>query len=205
MDEAYVHRGALVPTEEVDVRDYRDRTKETVEKSIKTGDPVPDGWSVKREGKTRTRLVCEKVVWQQLENRIWKLLFDLGAQSINSPGFSLNLKTREGVRKTKQIDVVAVDEDIAFVVECKARNELGPRDLKKDIAEIASNVDDIRNALRAALDRRDLRCVFVLATENIVWSDNDVLDARDHDIVRWDEYDVLSMQELSHTRGRCTT
>jgi len=44
--------------------------------------------------------------------------------------------------------------------------------------------------------------VFVLATENIVWSDNDVLDARDHDIVKWDEYDILiSMQELAQLAG----
>ena len=201
MDTVHIHRGALVATEQVDAREYRERTKGTVEQSIKTGDLVPEGWSVKREGKTRTRLICEKEPWQQLENKVWKLLFDLGAQLISTPDFSLNLKTREGVLKTKQLDVVAIDEDIAFVVECKARKHLGARDLKKDIAEIASNTDDIRNALRATLDRRDLRCVFVLATENIVWSDNDVLDARDHDIVKWDEYDILSMQDLAQLAG----
>lgn len=201
MDEVHIHRGALVPTEQVDAREYRERTRETLEQSVKTGDAIPEGWSVKREGKTRTRLICEKEPWQQLENKVWKLLFDLGAQIISTPGFSLNLKTREGVQKTKQLDVAAVDEDIAFVVECKARKQLGAKDLKKDIAELASNMDDIRNALRATLDRRDLRCVFVLATENIVWSDNDVLDARDHDIVKWDEYDILSMQELAQLAG----
>ena len=155
MDEVHIHRGALVPTEQVDAREYRERTRETLEQSVKTGDAIPEGWSVKREGKTRTRLICEKEPWQQLENKVWKLLFDLGAQIISTPGFSLNLKTREGVQKTKQLDVAAVDEDIAFVVECKARKQLGAKDLKKDIAELASNMDDIRNVLRATFDRRE--------------------------------------------------
>jgi DGQHR domain-containing protein len=196
-----IHRGALLPTADVDTREYRERTKVTIEQSIKTGDSIPEGWQVKREGKTRTRLICEKEPWQQLENKVWKLLFDLGAKLISTPGFSLHLKTREGIQKTKQLDVVAVDDDIAFVVECKARKELGPKDLKKDLAEIVGNMDDIRNALRVTLGRRDLRCVFVLATENVLWSDNDVLDARDHEIVRWDKYDILSMQELAQLAG----
>lgn len=201
MDDVYFHRGSLVTTDQIDSREYRERARETVEQSIRRGDAVPAGWTVKREGKTRTRLVCTKEPWQQLENKVWKLLFDLGAQIISTPGFTLNLKTREGVQKTKQLDVVAVDDDVVFVVECKARQELGPKDLKRDIAELAGNGDDIRNALRAALARRDLRFVFVLATENILWSDNDILDARDHGIVRWDEYDVLSMQELTQLAG----
>jgi DNA sulfur modification protein DndB len=201
MDLGHIHRGSLVPTDHVGARDYRERAKETVEQSIKASDVVPEGWSIKREGKTRVRLIRDKEPWQRLENRIWKLLFDLGAEYISAPDFHLKLKTREGVDKTKQIDVVAIDEDVAFVVECKARKDLGTRDLKRDIAEIAGNMDDVRTALKGALDRRDLRCVFVLATENIVWSDNDVLDARDHDIVKWDEHDVSSMQELTQLAG----
>ncbi len=201
MDLGHIHRGSLVPADQVGARDYRERAKETVEQSIKAGDAVPEGWSIKREGKTRVRLIRDKEPWQRLENRIWKLMFDLGAEYISTPDFHLKLKTREGVDKTKQIDVVAIDEDVAFVVECKARNDLGARDLKRDIAEIRGNMDDVRTALKDALDRRDLRCVFVLATENIVWSDNDVLDARDHDIVKWDERDVSSMQDLTQLAG----
>ena len=201
LNDAVISRGTLLQGDDLRA-EYSRRKTIHLTKSIPKGSPVPDGWQVTREFKTTTRITKAKSVPQELEDKIWRLLHDIGAQKLSSRDFALVLRKRGGLRKTKQIDVFAVDDDIVFVVECKSQALLGRKSLKKDIAELAANLNALRSAARELLGSRELEFVFVMATENIQWDENDRLDAREANILPLDEYDVLALQELAELAGQ---
>jgi len=200
MKNEVIQKGSLLETDEL-LKEYRQRKKVYVEKSIAKGEPVPDGWSVKREFKTTCRLVKGKTIADQLEDKVWQLFYEMGAEKLNSKGFTINLKTRKGVRRTRQIDVLAVDQDVVFVVECKSKETLGKKKLRKDIADIAVDMPDIRNAIKKLLELKSLQMVFILATENIEWDSNDREDCKKKQILAWDEYDILALHDLASIAG----
>ena len=200
MSAQVIHKGSLLEGNDLET-EYRARKKKRLEKSIVKGTPIPRGWEILREFKTRTRIFKEKSIGTQLEDKVWRLFHEIGVQKLSSREFSLVLKRRNDIGKTKQIDVLAIDNDIVFIVECKSRETLGKKSLKKDIAEFAGNKNDLRNAIRRLLGIRGLQFVFIIATENIEWNKNDKLDAGAEKILIWDEYDLLALQELAKLAG----
>jgi DNA sulfur modification protein DndB len=200
MSSDIIQKGSLLEKDQI-LTEYRSRKKTYLEMRVDKAVAVPDGWTVKREFLSTRRLVRQKSVADQLEDKVWRLFYDLGAERLSSRCFTVTLKTRKGIRKTKEIDVLAVDDDVVFVVECKSRERLGKKQLRKDIAGFFDDMADVRNAMRVCLGVRTLKFVFIFATENIEWDRNDREDAREKGILVWDEYDLLALQELASLAG----
>ncbi len=200
MENELIVKGRLFDEDDLDF-EYRLRKKEIFENSIEKGSEIPKGWEVKKEYKTKTRIQKEKDIGTRLEDYVWRLFYEIGVQKLSSKYFTINLKTRQGQKKTRQIDVLAIDEDIVFIVECKSQVSLGKKSLKKDIAEFSNNLNDMRIAIRKLIDNQNLRFVFVFATENIIWDENDKLDAKESNLLIWDEYDMLALHDLAKIAG----
>lgn len=201
MSSDVISKGLLLKGSDLET-EYRHRKKSHLERSIAKGELIPDEWEIIREFKTRNRIRKKKNIAISLEDKTWQLLYEIGMQQLSSRDFTLVLKKRSDIKKTKQIDVLAVDGDTVFIVECKSREVLGKKDLKKDIAEFSGNKNDIRNAVKKLLGVRVLKFVFIFATENIEWNDNDILDAKEKRILIWDEYDLLALRELAQLAGQ---
>ena len=196
-----IERGFLLEGDSLEAA-YRQRGSEYQTDSLSPGSAIPEGWELEKELKTKVRIRKKKTVGSQLEDKIWRLLYDIGVEKLSDGVFTLVLKTRQGVKKTKQIDVVGIDHETVFVVECKSREQLGAKSLKAEIAEFAGNMNDVRSVFRELLDIRDLEFVFLMATENIIWSDVDRHDAAEAGIQVWDEYDTLALQDLTNIAGQ---
>jgi DNA sulfur modification protein DndB len=200
MSDSPITSGKFLVDEELD-REYRLRNKDRFEQSIDKEASIPEGWKVLREYKTKTRIYRDKSISRRLEDKVWKLFYLLGARKLSTNDFRLLIREQKRKKKSKQLDVVAIVDDNVFVVECKTRKKLGRKSLKKDIAEFAAIKSQISNSLRRALDRRDLQFIFVLATENINWYENDTIDADETAIIRRDEYDIMALTELAQLAG----
>lgn len=196
-----IEKGVLLEGESLETA-YRQRGMEYRVDVISPGAPIPEGWELEKTLKTRTRIRKKKSVGTQLEDKVWRLLFEIGVNQVSDGVFTLLLKTRDGVKKTKQIDVVGVDQDTVFVVECKSKEVLGKKSLKAEIAEFAGNMPDFRASFKEVLKNRDLEFVFLMATENIQWDEVDRHDAADAGIQVWDEYDILALQDLAKIAGQ---
>ncbi len=201
MNDDLVVKGSLLEENDLDT-EYRIRKSEFLVRKISKTESIPDGWEIQKEFKTTYRIAKKKNVPIALEDKVWELFYDIGAQKISTREFTIILKKRGDIEKTKQLDIAAVDGEIVFVVECKTQERLGKSELKKDIAEFVLNQNDIRNAIKEILGNKDLDFVFILATENIELSDNDKLDAKESNILIWDEYDILALQELAKLAGQ---
>lgn len=193
-------KGALLSGDDL-IDEYKTRKKTTIRKSVPIDQKIPDGWSLKREYVHVKHIVREKRISKKLENKIWRLFYDLGANQISTDDFTLQIRKTSDLQKTKQVDVIAIDEDFVFIVECKSKKKLGKKSLKKDIAELILNKKEIENSLRSMLDNRQLTFVNIIATENIKWDENDRIDALDAGYLIWDEYDIMVLQELANLAG----
>jgi hypothetical protein len=162
MNTNMVYKGSLLEQNDLET-EYRLRKSEFLVRKISKTEPIPDSWEVQREYKTFYRIAKKKNTPIALEDKVWELFYDIGAQKLSTRDFTVILKKRGEIEKTKQLDILAVDGEIVFVVECKTQEKLGKSDLKKDIAEFALNQNDIRNATKEILGNRDLEFVFVLA------------------------------------------
>jgi DNA sulfur modification protein DndB len=181
--------------------EYKSRKKPYIESSMAIDASMPQGWVVHHEFKTVKRVHKEKTVGQQLEDKVWQLLYEIGCREISSSGLTLVIREKANLSKNKQIDILAFDDDIAFVVECKSRQSLGKKSLKKDIAEIAGSRNAVENSIRRMRESRSLKFIHVICTENIIWDENDRVDANETGLLIWDEYDLLALSELSSLAG----
>ena len=196
-----IHIGALLDGDALG-KEYRARKKAYLEEKIAKDQPVPEGWEIRREFKTFNRIAKDKAIGDQLEDKVWTLLHDMGAQKLNTRRLILTLKIRSGTTRRREIDVLSVDQGVVFVVECKSKERLGKKSLRRDIADLATDMQPIRNAVKSLLGETSLRFVFVFATENIEWDRNDREDAKEHNILVWDEYDIMALHELAAIAGQ---
>ena len=114
----------------------------------------------------------------ELEDRVWRLFYEMGLKQISSRDMIIMLKKREGKENLEKIDILAIDDDIVFIVKCLSQEENSEKNLEKDIAELGENMNGIRNSIKICLKNRDLNLVFIIATQNIKWNENDEKKAK---------------------------
>jgi len=198
-----VARGALLTGK--GLQDERLRRRKLIfEQSIPIGAPIPDGWATKPwHSKSTVRIVKPKELAEEFEDRVWLLLRDLGATRLCTRDFSLWLQLDPDHRVAKQLDVVAIECDKAFIVECHTSSSPSSRSMRARIAELASYKDAIRKALKGLVGTRSLECIFVVATHGIRWSSSDLEYAASNDIQIqvWTEEDVQGLVEMTKIAG----
>lgn len=198
-----VVQGALLEGKAVD-GEHAARRKSAFEKSLPIGTPVPAGWATRHwHSKSTIRVVKPKSVAELFEDRVWRLLRDIGASHLSTRDFTLHLQLDPEHAVTKRPDVVAVESDKAFIVECHTAQEPASRSMRSRIAELASYKSAMRKALKRILGASSLECIFVVATEGIRWSRSD-LDYAASDPIQvhiWTEQDVNGLAELARIAG----
>ncbi len=200
MDKKYISNGSIL--EGMDLEDERRiRKLEKIEKTVGIEVSI-EGWKDLRLYKNKKRIFKEKDISEKLEDKVWLLFYDIGINKISSKNFSLLLRESNGIKKTKQIDVLALDNNIVFIIECKTKEELGKKSLKKEIAEFALIKSTIHSAIKGYLQNRELKFIDIYITENILWDKNDEIDAKENNILVWDEYDLLALEELVEVAGK---
>ncbi len=141
-----------------------------------------EGWAVVRRNKRTIRLRKTKPTGRQLEDDVWTLLALAGFREMSSGhDFTIPVASDAVEVPPKQIDAVAVDDDTALVVECKASDSPRKRSLQKDLNETRALQQPIREWINAQYGNRRRIC-FVYVTRNIRWSAPDRERAKGHQI-----------------------
>ena len=97
---------------------------------------IAEGWQIANVNRASVRLKRAKPIDEALEDEVWSLLARIGFTEM-SAGRRFQIPVGERGGPTKQIDVLAADDETVLVVECKAAASMGPRPLGKDLAEAA--------------------------------------------------------------------
>lgn len=124
------------------------------------------GWEVFKRLKTKTKLRKKKDHSQKFEDDIWCQFYNLGYRHLN---FDENfvLPFSKDPNDTKQIDVVAINEETIFLIECKSSEKMSPARLLKDEFDLLGvRLDGFRKALWQIFGK-DKKIKYIFATRNL--------------------------------------
>jgi DNA sulfur modification protein DndB len=97
------------------------------------------------------------------ENKCWCLMYDLGFKILNkNDKFILPYGKNEG--ESQQIDVVAVNDDVVILIECKSSRELIKKDHRPYIDTLQKKIAGFNQSIKELFG--DRRVKFMFATNN---------------------------------------
>ena len=172
--------------------------RNTEQKTVKKHELIhyeKQGWTVLRHNKASIRLQRPRSKSDLLEARVWRLLYKMKFPYLSGAnGATLIFDSGDRKSATQQIDVVAIDDEVAIAIECK-----GYEELKKDarftekITKHQSIKRPFADAVTKAFSQKGKRKI---ATPIFTWH----LQLRDSDRKRAEEAQVplFSEDELEY-------
>lgn len=165
---------------------------------------VANGWIFHKRNKTSTRLLKPKTHDRRFEDRVWMLMYRMGFPLLSGPGGSyLLVNSNEPKGPENQIDVVAIDDEVAFAIECKSSEK--PRkfaDFSKDLAKHVGLRERFTRAVRDQFSLSNKRpSIFAIWSSGISHSENDEARARADHAQLLDEKDLEYYEQLVNQVG----
>jgi DNA sulfur modification protein DndB len=193
----------LVDTEAARRAEYGRRKKYHSEKTVHPNlreEHEGEGWIHVKDLQSGAKMRKAKSHDELLENRVWCILYQLGYPVMNS-GRRFEIEIAKGETPiTKQVDVFAKDEETAIVLECKSCEEMQDRDLRKDIAELASLQKPIANAVRQHFGKDfKPKILWAFATWNVIWKKSDLALAASNNIAVIKDREIRYLEEISRS------
>ncbi len=179
----------------------RRRSRNVDHQTVRTA-LVPDleaeGWLPVRHNKATVRMERTKPKAALLEDRVWSLLFKMGFSDMSGEGgASLALEPEGGT--ANQLDVVALDSEVALAIECKTAARPRKRsNFQDDIAKLALMRERFMQGARSQFPVEGHKRLSVLSiwTWDIILSENDRERARHQNVVLLDELDLEYYEHL---------
>jgi DGQHR domain-containing protein len=156
------------------------------------------GWELSKKNAKSIRLSRAKPHGMLLEDRVWTLLYRMKFNFLSGRGGAqLQINTGEDSPKT-QIDVVAVDDEVAIAIECKSAEKPAKRpQFQNELGKHSLIRDRFTTAARKLFEPQSKRLiVLAMFTSNILLSDNDRARAREANVLLLDEKDLLYYETL---------
>ena len=162
---------------------------------------LEDRWEIEAELKTTFKLKRKKKPYVQWEDKVWVTMADLGFIYLNKDRHC-NITYNQAGHKT-QVDVFAVDNETAMVIECKASDSvtLKQRNFKTIVEAIEGRREGLLRTIRGAF-RKQLKVGFILATKNYKVSPKDKKRMQVLGIKHFDSDTIAYYKELSKHLGQ---
>lgn len=159
-----------------------------------------DGWVLDKALKNQVWMRKVKRHDLAFEDQVWALCARLGFPHLSSDR-ALRISYGKGDNETKQIDILAADDDVVLVIECKS-SEADPPSTHAFKTEIES-IQGYRTGLIAAIRSEfpDHKVKFVFATNNINISKETLGRIENADIAHLEEEAITYYQELASHLG----
>ena len=148
---------------------YKAKKSDYILKSVEhalVDDHIKNGWIINKELKTKTVVAKQKTHSKKFEDEIWCQFYELGYRTLNYDS-NFKLPFTKDKEDKKQIDVIAINEETIFLVECKSSAVSKKAPSYKDEFELlGQRLDGFRKALRQIFGDGK-RVKFIFATKNI--------------------------------------
>ncbi len=147
-----------------------------------------DNWKIEKEYKNGTfKISKEKSIGDLFENEVWLILKKMGFTTLNATN---QFKILTAPATTKQIDIIAIDDEVCLLIECKATDKYdNSHSWKHELDEINGYKQGAIREIRKKYP--GLKIGFIFATRNYVISLDNKNQMKSHNIANFD-YDVIS-------------
>lgn len=179
----------------------RCKSKITKTFSIKELDlAISDGWQEKKRHKRTVLMEKPKAIGDSFEDEVWMAFYKMGFEYMNSTNkFELSYSSTNP-SLTKQIDVIAIDDEICIFVECKETVKLDKaKQWKTELESMYGNYKGLCDEITAKFGKRKFKYIF--ATKNYVVGNTDLDRIKDFRFSYFDEDSVRYYDSLASHLG----
>lgn len=178
----------------------RERIKPYIERKVRKAEfSGPDaGWRVLDDTLKRdVKLAKDKSADLQYEDELWVLLSRMGFSYL-SRDRTCRIQYDDGDGAAQQLDVLAVDDECAVIIECKCSSSVGPKaaDFKTEIESLGAKKAGLHRELRKLFGKPDLKIAYILATKNYIIKPADVDRLKTFKIHHFSDADLEYYSEL---------
>lgn len=144
----------------------------SVEHSL-VDDLLLEGWEI--DGKpaaTKTKLKRIKDHSKQFEDDVWCQFYELGYRHLNYDE-NFHLPFSKDTKDKKQIDIVAINDETVFLIECKSSENVQKNTFKDEFDLLSLKLDGYRKVIEQAFGK-GLKVKFIFATRKLRIDETDV-------------------------------
>jgi len=156
------------------------------------------GYEIINANSKKTALRLEKKFFDIFENEVWQIFYKMGFKLLNKENdFKVELQGN-----SKQLDIVAIDDETIIVIECKASEIFAKgKSFKKELESIKGNLEEIRSVFLKKFPGRKFK--YILATKNcdIERDSNDMNRINEMKISYFNYDSVLYYRDLTEHLG----
>lgn len=159
---------------------------------------VTNGWQEKKRNKKTVVVVKPKPHGELLEDRLWVLLYRMGMPYLSDKGGQFITLTKEPESPKNQIDVLAIDDEVAVAFECKSQLKLDKRPkFQEELAKFRSHQPRIAHEVNQQFGAaKKLQVVLAMMLYNVILTDEDKKRAAEEKVILLDEQDLHYYEQL---------
>lgn len=183
--------GKLISGNEIN-KEIRLRKIETYNESYNNGSAIlqekyNEGWELKVELKTKTKIFKNKPLDIAFEDKVWALFALLGFKLLNrNRNFNIPYDKRDS-NLIHQVDIFAKDDETVLIIECKSSNKDKIGDFKETLEAMKSKKGGIINSISALFPTTKPKFKYILATSKLGISENDLQRLKGIDGIHFSE------------------
>ncbi len=145
-----------------------------------------NGWEVVTTLKRKAKVQREKEAGRKFEDDVWCMFYNLGFRTLNYDD-KLVVQWGPSTGDHHQLDVVAVDDEAIFVVECKAADKNKNANFKKDIDNLCQYKEGVTKALRQIYGEKKVKFFFATRNYKFAESREDLQRMKDNNVYHFNE------------------
>lgn len=159
---------------------------------------INQGWEESRKLKHKVEIKKAKPIGDAFEDEVWTVFYKMGFTILNK-SHQFNLSYGEGTC-TKQIDVIAMDDEVCLFIECKATSAIDrSKTWKTDLEAMHGQYNGLCNEIRQKYGPKKFKYIF--ATKNYVVGDADLERIRQFNFIHFTEESIRYYNGLAQHLG----
>lgn len=181
------------------------RSKPYIERKVRKTEfsKADDRWYVINDQLKRDiKLAKDKPNDEVFEDKVWTLLSKLGFRYLSADRhLKIRYDKKDGA--SQQIDVLAVDDECALIVECKCAKGLVSKvaNFKTEIESLGGKKAGLHREIRERFNKPNLKIAYLLATKNYTIREVDAERLEAFKIQHFSEVDLGYYEELAGHLG----
>ncbi len=159
-----------------------------------------NGWEIVREyANGSAKMKKSKSIGDLFENEVWNIFYKMGFKVMNAKN-DFKLDYAEGNSTSKQIDVVAIDDEVCLLIECKStERQDNSTTWKTTLEAINGNFGGFCKEIKKNYPGRKIKYIF--ATKNYVIGKADIDRMENFKITNFDYETITYYNELVNHLG----
>lgn len=163
-----------------------------------------DGWQFSKKLKASVQLKKEKAHNVLLEDRVWLLFYRMKFLQISGEGGAkLIINAKDENSPKTQIDIIAIDDEVALAVECKSSTDFKKRpQFQDELGKFLQIREGFTKYIRGKFSEKGKKqIVLIMFLNKILLSSNDRERAKNANVILFDEKDLVYYENLVNHLG----